>query len=275
MEIIKSFRLHTLPASIFPIVLVWTQGSEELLGSYKFFIFSLLIGIFLQISTNIFNDLIDYNKGVDAHRSDRGVARKNSNRVKMKLIVALLLMTTFILGSRFMTLHWAYLPIGILSIYLTYGYTGGPFALAYNYLGEIFSFLFFGLVIVLGSFYAIFGQLTHSAILLGLSCGLHSVFLIMCNNLRDITTDKENGKNTLAVLMGKKKYLLLMSSIIISACINFIFLQSSWSAIAIYGTIHLCLLIWLNFYYADIKSKILFKCSIISYFIFFIVMIVF
>ncbi len=274
MEVIKSFRLHTLPASVFPVLLAWIVGREALVGNTKFLIYSLLIGIFLQVSTNIFNDLIDFSKGVDGHRTDRGVAANPANRFKMKLVIFVLLLTTFLLGCSFMELHWAYLPIGIVSIYLTYGYTGGPIPLAYNYMGEIFSFIFFGLVIVLGSFYAIFGEITTSAIHLSLSCGLHSVFLIMCNNLRDINTDKENGKNTLAVLMGQNFYLLLMSSNIFLMGVNYYFLTYSWVALIIYSIFHLALLVWLNLYFSDLKTKILFKCSIASYFLFFTLMMV-
>jgi 1,4-dihydroxy-2-naphthoate octaprenyltransferase len=99
---------------------------------------------------------------------------------------------------------WPVIAIGLVSLYFAYGYTGGPFPLAYRGMGELFVILFFGFVAVLGSYFVQSGELGSGAIwTLGLQCGLYSSVLIAINNLRDIEEDRQTGKKTLAVRFGK------------------------------------------------------------------------
>ena len=99
---------------------------------------------------------------------------------------------------------WPILAIGIPSLFLAYGYTGGPFPLAYRGLGEIFVIAFFGLVAVAGTVFVQTGGWPREALLLGLQIGLLSAILISINNLRDREEDATTGKHTLAVRFGPK-----------------------------------------------------------------------
>jgi 1,4-dihydroxy-2-naphthoate octaprenyltransferase len=99
---------------------------------------------------------------------------------------------------------WPIIAIGIPSLFLAYGYTGGPFPLAYRGLGELFVVLFFGLVAVAGTVFIQFGGWPREALLLGLQVGLLSAVLISVNNLRDREEDAGTGKRTLAVRFGPK-----------------------------------------------------------------------
>jgi 1,4-dihydroxy-2-naphthoate octaprenyltransferase len=94
--------------------------------------------------------------------------------------------------------------IGVVSMFLAYGYTGGPFPLAYLGLGELFVILFFGLVAVMGTVFIQTGEWTGQAALLGLVVGGLSALLITINNLRDVEEDAKTGKKTLAVRLGWK-----------------------------------------------------------------------
>jgi 1,4-dihydroxy-2-naphthoate polyprenyltransferase len=99
---------------------------------------------------------------------------------------------------------WPIIAIGIPSLFLAYGYTGGPFPLAYRGMGEIFVILFFGLVAVAGTVFIQTGEWPHEAFLLGLQIGLLSAVLISINNLRDREEDSTTNKRTLAVRFGPK-----------------------------------------------------------------------
>jgi len=99
---------------------------------------------------------------------------------------------------------WVIVLIGAVSLLFSYGYTGGPFPLAYRGMGELFVILFFGFVAVSGSYFVQAGDWGGLEIwTLGLQCGLYSSVLIAINNLRDIVEDSASGKRTLAVRYGK------------------------------------------------------------------------
>lgn len=99
---------------------------------------------------------------------------------------------------------WAILAIGIPSLYLSYGYTGGPLPLAYRGLGEIFVILFFGLVAVAGTIFVQTGVWPWQGLVLGFQIGLLSAVLIAVNNYRDLEEDRDADKRTLAVRWGRE-----------------------------------------------------------------------
>jgi 1,4-dihydroxy-2-naphthoate octaprenyltransferase len=100
--------------------------------------------------------------------------------------------------------------LGALSLLLAYGYTGGPFPLAYLGLGEVFVLLFFGFVATAGSYFIFAKELNLSIFIIGAQVGLLSCVLISINNFRDKETDRKVGKNTLATKLSTKSYLLLI-----------------------------------------------------------------
>lgn len=202
-------RPKTLPAAIVPVwagcVLAW-----KLTGNFNttLAVCTLLGAIFIQIATNLFNDAIDAAKGADTERRtgpQRVTASGLLSRQKVMGAAAVFLLLAGICGVvLYHAVGWPIVAIGVPSLYLAYGYTGGPFPLAYRGMGELFVVLFFGFVAVAGTVFVQTGQWRPEAFLLGAQVGLLSAVLISINNLRDREEDATTGKRTLAVRMGPK-----------------------------------------------------------------------
>ena len=192
------------------IVPVWLGGvlAYYLTGSFNLylFVFTLLPALAIQIATNFFNDAIDCKKGADTeHRlgpkrmAGAGVLTPESLMVAgIAFLMVALTLSLVIVVERGVIL----VAIGIPSLFFTYGYTGGPFPLAYRGMGEIFVFIFFGLVAVSGTVFVQTGVWANESFLLGCQIGLLATVLIAINNARDIDEDKDAEKRTLAVRFG-------------------------------------------------------------------------
>ena len=202
-------RPKTLPAAIVPVwagcVLAW-----KLSGNFNLPLALCTLGgsIAIQIATNFFNDAIDANKGADTERR-LGPTRVTASgmmqpRTVMQLAALFLGLAVACGVVLYQARGWPIIAIGIPSLFLAYGYTGGPFPLAYRGLGEIFVIAFFGLVAVTGTVFVQTGAWPREALLLGLQVGLLSSILISINNLRDREEDATTGKRTLAVRFGPK-----------------------------------------------------------------------
>lgn len=211
---ILAARPKTLPAAVVP---VWVGAMPLLLdgdpgtGSWLLFWCTLASCICIQVATNLFNDAIDDEKGADTKERIGPRRVTASGLLSRKAVMAgafgfcalAAAVATPIIGAH----GWPIIAIGALSLFFAYGYTGGPFPLAYLGLGELFVILFFGFVAVLGSYFVQAGNLGEGDLflwLLGLQCGLYSSVLIAINNLRDVDEDRQSGKRTLAVRFGKK-----------------------------------------------------------------------
>lgn len=202
-------RPKTLPAAIVPVwagcVLAW-----KLSGGFDVFLAlcTLLGAIAIQIATNFFNDAIDHEKGADTAKR-LGPKRVTASGLMSRKAVygwagAFLGLATLCGAVLIHARGWPILAIGIPSLFLAYGYTGGPFPLAYRGLGELFVILFFGLIAVCGTVFVQTGEWRNEALLLGGQIGLLSAVLISINNLRDREEDATTGKRTLAVRCGPK-----------------------------------------------------------------------
>lgn len=165
--------------------------------------------LFIQLATNFFNDVIDFKKGADAKRV--GPTRVSAaGLVDIKTVefwawscvaaAGIIGIPIIVRGG------WPFLILGIISLYLTFGYTGGKVSLAYRGLGEIFVFLFFGLFSVVGSYYIYAKDVDPRAVTLAAIYGLLATTFICINNLRDRETDAEVGKKTLATRMSESGY---------------------------------------------------------------------
>lgn len=173
-------------------------------------LFYCLIGaLAIQVATNFFNDLIDFKKGADAIRvgptrvTASGLV--NPQTILRWAIIALLIAALVSIPLVLRGGLWILIP-GILSLYLSYGYTGGPYPLAYRGLGELFVFLFFGLFSVLGTYYLLSLSIDHHSIILSIIYGLLTTTFIAVNNLRDRNQDKIVKKLTLATRVNHKTY---------------------------------------------------------------------
>ncbi len=202
-------RPKTLAAGVVP---VWVGGvlAWKLSGSFDWWLWvcTLLGALCIQIATNFFNDAVDGRKGADGER--RTGPRRLTGTGDMTFRQVMGIGTVFLVGAAFFgsfllfARGWPMLAIGLPSLFLAYGYTGGPFPLAYRGMGEIFVILFFGLVAVTGTVFVQTGTWPTEGFLLGTQVGLLSAVLISVNNFRDREEDAKVGKHTLAVRLGPK-----------------------------------------------------------------------
>lgn len=202
-----AFRLKTLTAALVP-VMVATALCISFQNFYQPWVslYALAAAICIQIATNLLNDAIDFKKGADDHNRIGPKRVTQSGMLSAKKV--------FAIGVVFLILAaWLGLPLvirgglpilvlGVVSLFLAYGYTGGPFPLAYLGLGDLFVILFFGLFAVVGTAYLQALQVTLPMVVAGLQIGFLSTILIAINNLRDSETDRVANKKTLAVRFG-------------------------------------------------------------------------
>lgn len=205
---ILAARPKTLTASLLPIL----ATSGMVYGFYQTIQWwivacALLSSFCIQIGTNFVNDAMDFKKGADNEKrlGPMRVTQQGHFTFKQVMIMAT---AFFVLAIAFgipLVVHggWPIVIIGLLSVLMGYGYTSGPFPLAYHGLGDLFVILFFGLIAVGGFHYLLTGEYTMNAFVLGLQIGLLNTILIAINNLRDIDGDREVNKKTLAVRLGK------------------------------------------------------------------------
>ena len=202
-------RPKTLPAAIVPVwvgcVLAW-----KLSGAFDpwLALWTLLGAIAIQIATNFFNDAIDAEKGADTVRRLGPLRITAAGLLRPRTVMSLaagFLAVAFACGVLlYQARGWPIAVIGIPSLFLAYGYTGGSFPLAYRGMGELFVIAFFGLVAVTGTVFIQTGDWPSPALLLGLQTGLLSAVLISINNFRDREEDATTGKRTLAVRFGPR-----------------------------------------------------------------------
>jgi len=206
---ILAARPKTLPAAIVPVwvgcVLAWKLGGGFDLRLALATVFG---AIAIQIATNFFNDAVDARKGADTDKR-LGPVRVTASGIMSERSVLMtglaFLAIAFLCGVvLYQARGWPIIAIGVPSMLLAYGYTGGPFPLAYRGMGELFVILFFGVVAVAGTVFIQTGGWPREAVLLGLQVGLLSAVLISINNFRDRPEDATTGKRTLAVRFGPK-----------------------------------------------------------------------
>jgi 1,4-dihydroxy-2-naphthoate octaprenyltransferase len=202
-----ALRVKTLTAAFVP-VLVGTSLSMSLgtFSDYWISLYALLSAFCIQIATNVLNDAINFRKGADTETriGPQRVTQRGWLSERQVWFMGL----GFILLAA--TLGWPLvvrggMPIvilGLVSLFLAYGYTGGPFPLAYLGLGDLFVILFFGLFAVGGTYYLQSLQWSAEALVAGLQVGFLSTILIAVNNLRDSESDQQVKKKTLAVRFG-------------------------------------------------------------------------
>lgn len=201
-------RPKTLPAALAPVAAGTALGCE-LAGAFHpgLALLALASCLCLQISTNLFNDAIDHRKGADTAARLGPTRVTASGLLSPRQVMAAALIFMFGAGVCAVPLYlargWPIIALGIPSLYLCYGYTGGPWPLAYRGLGDLFVLVFFGWVAVVGSTFLQTGLFHWHALLLGTQIGLLSTSLIAINNLRDREEDSRTGKRTLAVRFGE------------------------------------------------------------------------
>ena len=198
-------RPRTLPAAVVPVVVgtavarsqgpvIWWRAGA-----------ALVVAVAIQVATNYVNDYADGVRGTDDVRV--GPVRLVGGGLATAAAVRnAALVSATVAGVAGLALAaavgWQLIPVGIVCLAAGYFYTGGPKPYGYAGLGEVFVFVFFGLVACAGTAYVILEQVTGLAILASVPVGLLAVALLLVNNLRDIPTDTVSGKRTLAVRIG-------------------------------------------------------------------------
>jgi 1,4-dihydroxy-2-naphthoate octaprenyltransferase len=183
----------------------------EFEGSFRPLIalLALVVSLSLQVGVNYANDYSDGIRGTDENRVGpvRLVGQKlaTPEEVKRAAFISFGISALAGLGMVLLSQVWLLIPIGIAAIAAAWFYTGGSKPYGYAGYGELFVFVFFGLVAVAGTSASQTGQVTVLALLGGVACGAFSTAILVANNLRDIPTDQLSGKRTLAVRLGDAK----------------------------------------------------------------------
>lgn len=215
---ILASRPKTLLAAVVPVLVGTSIVSYETKVNFIASLFALICATLIQIGTNFVNDLYDYLSGADIETRKgptRALAAGLISVNEMKMAIVMVFGLTFVLGLYLVYIStWITLLIGILSIFAGIAYTAGPYPLAYNGLGDVFVFLFFGIVGTVGTYYVQVVDISPLVVLSSIPVGALITNILVVNNYRDIDEDREVGKNTLAVKMGRKftryQYLLFM-----------------------------------------------------------------
>jgi len=213
-----AIRPRTLPAAMSPVL-----AGTGLAVAHDLFrpgpaLGALLGALLIQIGTNLANDYYDWEKGGDAEERLGPVRVTQAGLLppeEVKRGIWLTLGAAFLVGIYLVWVGgWPIVAIGLASLVCAVAYTGGPFPLAYNYLGDLFVFLFFGLVAVSGTYYVQALAWSPEALLAGVGVGAMTTAILVVNNLRDREPDARAGKRTLATLLGvrgsRTQYIVLL-----------------------------------------------------------------
>ncbi len=210
-------RPKTLPAAAAPVAVGTAVAISEGVFSFWPALAALLGALLIQIATNFANDVFDYKKGADTTERLGPLRVTQAGLLSPGQVMAGMWLTfglAAVIGVYLVLVGgWPIVVIGLLSILAGIAYTGGPFPLGYNGLGDLFVFIFFGLVAVCGTYYVQALTVSAAAVWTAIPLGFLATAILVVNNLRDIDTDRAAGKKTMAVRLGRRgaqmEYLLL------------------------------------------------------------------
>ncbi len=223
---IKAARLRTLPLSLSGIIMgafiaKWRLYGEGGTWDWRIFALALLVTLLYQVLSNYANDYGDGVKGTDAKRATEAEARAvASGRITAKQMKnAVIVLSVLSFAATVALLYVAFIPdymnefyifigLGVASILAAIGYTVGKKPYGYMGLGDIFVFIFFGLVSVCGSYFLFTKSFSWDMLLPGTAVGMMSMAVLNLNNMRDIESDKLSGKNSFALRIGFKNAMI-------------------------------------------------------------------
>ncbi len=215
---VDASRPKTLAAAFAPVLvgasIAWHDEVFILINS----LVALLCAFLIQVGTNFANDYFDFVKGADTEERigfERATAAGLIQPKTMLRATIITMLLAFIIGLYLVWVGgWQILVIGILSLIFGILYTGGPYPLGYNGLGDIFVFIFFGIVAVMGTYFVNALEWSISSFWASLAVGALCTNILVINNLRDVEQDAKVGKRTLGVLLGdtalKWEYTLML-----------------------------------------------------------------
>lgn len=249
-EFFMCTRPHSYPASIAPVLFgaTYALGYEIKFSILKFILF-LLACLLIQAATNLFNEYYDYKHGLDKIDSEgiSGSIVKGNLSPKEVMVGALVLYAlAFGLGLilTFMTSVYVLL-VGLVCMLAGYFYTGGKYPIAYSPFGEVVSGFFMGTIIISLSFYFQTGYVNADIIVVSLPLFIMIGAILLANNIRDLDNDKESGRRTYAILVGRNNAIKTMaSSFVVVYLLNIVFAvikYVSWYNLLVLVTIPLAI----------------------------------
>jgi 1,4-dihydroxy-2-naphthoate octaprenyltransferase len=268
---ISTMRLRTLPLSVSGIILASCFAEYNGFFDCKIFVLAILTTLSLQILSNLANDYGDGTKGTDnddrigpqrAIQSGEISPEKMFNAIRINILISIVLAFSLIFcafGSRHFMLALIFLLLGIVSIVASIRYTMGDNAYGYRGLGDVFVFVFFGLVSVIGCYVLYAKKIDHVVFLPACTIGLLSTAVLNLNNMRDLISDKKSNKITLAVKLGsenvkKYHYVLIVLAIILSGLFGILYYTSTFNLIFMMAYVPLYMHIKKVYYNKDLKN---------------------
>ena len=210
-------RPRTLPAAIAPVLVATALAGDSFNPLTA--LLALIVSLSLQIGVNYANDYSDGIRGTDNDRigPSRITAGELAKPIQVKSAAFISFGVAAVAGLGLaITTSWWLIAVGVISIAAAWGYTGGKSPYGYMGLGELFVFIFFGLVATVGSFYVQTEEITGQSILAGVIVGSLACAILVINNIRDRAKDEVVGKLTLAVRLGDKRSRILYSVLVIA-----------------------------------------------------------
>jgi 1,4-dihydroxy-2-naphthoate octaprenyltransferase len=230
-------RVHTLPAAIVPVLVGTGLAYGEGVFRWDVFVCALIGAVAIQVAANFANDASDAHRGADTEDRlgpPRMVALGVISARQMWVATWIAIGVAAVAGILLTVIAgWVVLLIGVSSVLAMLGYVGGPLPYGYRGLGEVFVFLFFGLVATVGSRYVYDQTAPLTAWLLAIPVGFLVTAILVVNNYRDIDTDRAAGKRTLAVIMGRRATHILYAVLVYGAFLAIaIFAVAGWTPIS-------------------------------------------
>ena len=249
-EFFMCTRPHSYPASIAPVLFgaTYALGYEIKFSILKFILF-LLACLLIQAATNLFNEYYDYKHGLDKIDSEgiSGSIVKGNLSPREVMVGALVLYAlAFVLGLilTFITSFYVLL-VGLVCMLAGYFYTGGKYPIAYSPFGEVVSGFFMGTIIIALSFYFQTGYVNADIIVVSIPLFIMIGAILLANNIRDLDNDKESGRRTYAILVGRNNAIKTMAiSFIVVYLLNVLFIvtkYASWWNLLVFVTIPLAI----------------------------------
>ena len=208
-------RPHTLTAAFVPVLLGTALSLKH--GNIHFWLFfaMLIASLLIQAATNMFNEYFDFNRGLDTAQSVGigGTIVRDGTKPKTVLNLAFVFYGIALFLGIYICANssWWLAVVGLICMAVGYFYTGGPFPIAYTPFGEILSGFFMGMLIILISFFIQTGTVSTTSILVSVPSMILVGMIMLSNNIRDLDGDKENGRKTVAILLGKKRAIYLLT----------------------------------------------------------------
>ncbi|QPC47321.1 1,4-dihydroxy-2-naphthoate polyprenyltransferase [Mangrovibacillus cuniculi] len=209
-------RPHTLTAAFVPVSLGTALAYLE--GSINWFVFisMLVASMLIQAATNMFNEYFDFKRGLD-HEGSVGIGGaivRNGVKPKTVLNLAFSFFGIATLLGLYICIQssWWVAVIGVICMLAGYYYTGGPIPIAYTPFGEIVAGFFMGTVIIVLSFFIQTGNVSTEAFIISIPIAILVGNILLANNIRDLDGDKENGRKTLAILVGRTNAIRVLAA---------------------------------------------------------------